>query len=308
MFVIPERLRRYSNQVRGTTAGAPTVSVDTPLASCQRPLDTRRLAQYIETAQGFDWNLFGHCTVSRDHQGRLAIIDGQHRIALARGFFPDLQQVPAHIIDIPEGFDHEVYESLLFTWLNGEATRRVNNEEMLFARVIAEDPSALQALRVLQRSHIRCGRVNADPDIPRPDVRAATLEKCIALSESVTELAIDLQQRANQVWRRVNIDNKLLHALVYLMTRPEYQELQRQDSTLGQDFHQFITEILPAVRSKSDAGYNQYRNASAWEIGIAYGLLKDFRNQQVVRRGPTPRMEPMRQLYERSVTARSHRN
>ena len=248
----------------GQPAPGKTVSVDTPLHEVQRPLHEASIRKYINKIGTIDWNMFGYVTVVEYPDGSQRVIDGQHRISLVKTLSPGTKQVPAHIIKINNTEDAAQY----FAFLNGVMIRKITNEELLWAEVIARDPDALNTFRVLQRADLSCGQVN--PGFKK--VKRVVFEKCIKLSEENTVLASKLIKQAYP--NNDNID-LLLHGLVHLLSVPEDENLSK-DLTLGKMFKEWFVERLPEGRDYKDACFKQYQNNSQWQIGIAYGLMEVF--------------------------------
>lgn len=271
----------------GTPAPGKTVSVDTPLHEVQRPLHERAITKYIDLVGTIDWNLFGYVTAVRYPDKSLAIIDGQHRISLVKTLSPQTKEVPAHIIDVK----NDEYAALLFAYLNGVAIRKVSNEELLWAEVIARDPVALDILRVLKLAGVSCGQVNAG----HIKVSRVTFVKCMKLGEAETILAVDLIKKAYP--GRDNID-LLLHGLVKLLSIPQYAGLSN-NLTLGKMFREWMTDVFPLQHDYKEACFKQYQNNSQWQIGIAYGLMEKFQTYMIRKNkgNHCPAVKTIKDLY-----------
>jgi len=276
----------------GQPAPGKTVSVDTPLHEVQRPLHEASIRKYINRIGTIDWNMFGYVTVVEYPDGSQRIIDGQHRISLVKTLSPMTKSVPAHIIHISNTEDAAQY----FAFLNGVMIRKITNEELLWAEVIARDPDALNTFRVLKLANLSCGQVN--PGFKK--VKRAVFEKCIKLGEENTILAADLIKRAYP--GNDNID-LLLHGLVQLLSVPEYKNLS-SDLTLGKMFKEWFIERLPEGRDYKDACFKTYQNNSQWHIGIAFGLMEVF-DTYMNRKGKAhqvPALKFIKDSYLRGLT------
>jgi len=251
----------------GVMAPGNRVSVNTPLHECQRPLAETRIHNYIELSGTVDWNLFGYITVVRYEDGSLAIIDGQHRVDLVKAVAPQVKELPAHIIDV----NNDQYAAKLFAYLNGVAIRKVNNEELLWAEVIARMPAALNQKRVLELAGLSCGRVNEGVV---PSVNRATFAKCLKLGETETVMAAQYIKAAFPDQGSIDL---VLHGLTRLLTLEPYTSLTDTNKKLGQMFRDWFITELPNFMKYRDVCFKEYRNNSDWQIGIAYGIYDKFR-------------------------------
>lgn len=248
----------------GTAAPGDRVSVNTPLHEVQRPLSETAVRNHIELVGTIDWNMFGYVVAVRYPDGTLNIIDGQHRISIVKTLSPETTEVPAHIINVP----NKEYAAKLFAYLNGLAIRRISNEELLWAQLVAKDPEALMIKKYLELAGLTCGQVN--PGFPQ--VKRATFAKCLALGKAETVRAAEYIKAAYP--DRGSID-LLLHGLTRLLTLEPYTALNN-DLTLGKMFKEWFTDKLPETFEYRDACFKEYQNNSSWQVGIAYGLYDRF--------------------------------
>jgi hypothetical protein len=271
----------------GSPAKGDTVSVDTPLHEVQRPLHEHSIKKYIDRIGTIDWNMFGHVKVVEYKDGSRAVIDGQHRISLVKSLSPQTKQVPAHIVRV----DDDVYAAQLFAYLNGVTVRKVSNEELLWAEVIARDPEALNILRVLKLANLSCGQVNEG----FKKVSRATFEKCLKLGEKETIYAAELLKQAYPANDNIDL---LLHGLVRLLTIKQYAGLTN-NLTLGKMFKEWVVDKLPEGRDYKDACFKQYHQGQ-WQVGIAFGLMEVF-DTYMNRKGyghQVPAIKHIKDMYE----------
>lgn len=267
----------------GTPAPGSTVPITTQLHPVQRPLNDFAVRKYIDLVGTIDWNMFGYVTAVEYPDGSQAIIDGQHRISLVRTLAPHIKEVPAHIIHV----NQDEYAAQLFAYLNGVAIRKVSNEELLWAEVIARDPKALYMLQMLKRAKLSCGQVNEG----HIKVSRATFRKCLDLSESATVTAASMIKNAYP--GRDNID-LLLHGLVKLLSLKEYSDLTN-NLTCGKMFKEWFEESFPFQHDYKQACFKVYQNNSQWQIGIAYGLMEKF-HTYMTRKGKVNHCPPVKHI------------
>lgn len=263
---LPENLQHLIGQQYGTPAPGHRVSIDTNLDITQRMFKSSDVIKYINEVQCVDWNQFGYVTVVEHTDGRRTIIDGQHRTGVVRALLPDCKEIPAHIIHTD---DHK-YAAKLFARLNGVTVRKISNEELLWAEVLAESPEALKTFHWLVKCNLACGRVNDDGI--RPQVKRATFERAVKFSPLATRSAVELITKAYP--NAKSFDNLLL-GLVRLLSHGQYAKLTNKNITIGQMFEQWmnyygqghkITELVDLVP-----------RTDPWYDSIAYGLYKQFR-------------------------------
>ncbi len=111
----------------------------------QRQLDGRSHQLVNRIAAGWDWNLFQPLVVARRPDGRLYVVDGQHRLAAARQR-GDVQQLPCVIFASTE----PAQEADVFVKLNQE--RRPLSPYALYNAALATGEPAVLALDEIMRS------------------------------------------------------------------------------------------------------------------------------------------------------------
>lgn len=114
----------------------------------QRPID---MSWVRKLAAGFDMRRFGVVTTSLREDGRLYVIDGQHRVSAARSV--GIERVPVTIYDDLSLGE----EAALFSALNTER-KRMNPEELYWADFLAGNEEAVGIARSLERSGHRLQR------------------------------------------------------------------------------------------------------------------------------------------------------
>jgi hypothetical protein len=178
---IPASVEKFIGIEWGAWAPGDRIPVNTPLSKCQRDYKKQNVYKYITKIGGLDKNLFGYATaVRRKSDGKLALINGQHRIQLVKIVSPTTQEVPAHIIDVADA-DFETYGSKLFHEFNGTVSKGLSNEEQFYAQVLSQDAEALKIKKLLEDCGLSCGKVNnVNGTYP---VDYATFVKCRKLGE-----------------------------------------------------------------------------------------------------------------------------
>lgn len=288
---LPKNVAKYIGIEWGEWAPGDRISVDTELAVCQRPYKPQNVYKYIAKVGGLDKNLFGYATaVRRKSDGKLALINGQHRINLVKILSPSTKTVPAHIIDV-EDEDFVTYGSKYFAEINGVVSKTLSNEELFKSRVLAQDPAALDILRVMQIANVSIGEINQS-STSKP-VLYATFVKCLKLSEVATVRGIELLKAG---FKTVNDD--VLHGLVFLLAHEKYQDLGDRQKAIGKHFETWLTKAVPMFHGVEDLKFKKYRQGS-WQHGVAYGLVQSFAKYQRNKGSVAPSVTIMKAIWEK---------
>jgi len=288
---IPASVEKFIGIEWGTWAPGDRIPVNTPLSKCQRDYKKQNVYKYITKIGGLDKNLFGYATaVRRKSDGKLALINGQHRIQLVKIVSPTTQEVPAHIIDV-EDADFETYGSKLFHEFNGTVSKGLSNEEQFYAQVLSQDPEALKIKKLLEDCGLSCGKVNnVNGTYP---VDYATFVKCRKLGESFTIRAAKLLTTG---FDTCNTD--VLHGLVFLFSNPHYSELADNTKAVGQQFEHWLTVFLPTFIGINDLKYKDYRQG-AWQKGVAYGIAQSFAKRQRNNGRYAPSIAEIKEIWKK---------
>jgi hypothetical protein len=289
---LPATVERYVGCIMGTPAQGDRVPIDVELHISQRDLKIQNVYKYIAKKGGLDWNLFGHVTViRRKSDGKMALINGQHRRRVVMIVDPYCQELPAHIIDVDDS-DFETYGSALFSQFNGILQKALTNEELFYARVLARDAEALKMEQVLIQCGLSCGRVNLNPGTM--PVAYATFAKCLKLGVNATIRAVELLK---QGFRGIGDDP--LHGLTFLLSLTTYKHLGDPSTKIGKDFEEWLTKAVPVFHTLKDLKFKKYRNNPSWFKGIAYGLMRNFSKfQREHSRTPAPKIAEIKKIYE----------
>jgi hypothetical protein len=287
---IPASVEKYIGHEWGNWAPGDRIPVDTPLASCQRPYKKQNVYKYIAEVKGLDRNLFGYATaVKRKSDGKLALINGQHRINLVKIVSPYTTEVPAQVIEVDDA-DFESYSSRLFQQSNGKVSKGLSNEELFKSSVLAQDAYALYVESILKKLNLSCGEVNADPKhLP---VVYAGFVKCLKLGEAETIRAVELLKSGFNT-----VADDPLHGLVFLLSQPDYTDLANPNLAIGRHFEQWLTKAVPMFHGINDLKFKKYRQG-AWEKGIAYGLAQSFAKFQRNSGKTAINVKPIKKIWE----------
>lgn len=252
----------------------PQIPINTPLAECQRDLYENNIKEYIKISGGLDWKLFGYVTAVRYPAGKydvdLEIINGQHRMSLAKTIDPSITEVPAHIIDCDT--KEEAYR--YFGLLNGGASRSVSAEERFWSMVLAQDPTAKMHESYLIRAGLSCGKVNKSPTNSNPSVKYPNFKKAVdmGIDEMLLSSSILIKgyfkKKGN--WSEI-LFTGLTRAISF------YPDLKDINSPAYTYLRQWLENDMPtAMPNLKKLQYKKYQNTSDWSWGVARGLIDDF--------------------------------
>jgi hypothetical protein len=287
---LPKSVEKYIGIEWGNWAPGDRIPVDTPLSKCQRDYKKQNVYKYISKVGGLDKNLFGYATaVKRKSDGALALINGQHRINLVKIVSPTTQEVPAHIIEV-EDDEFETYGAKMFHEFNGTVSKSLSNEEVFYAKVLAEDDEALKIEKVLKLANLSCGKVNAIAGTY--PVEYATFSKCRKLNESMTIRAAKLLVNG---FRSCNTD--VLHGLVFLFNHQTYSELADSKKAVGKHFEEWLTKAVPMFHGINDLKFAKYRQGP-WFKGVAYGIAQSFAKNQRNKGLYAPAVTEIKEIYK----------
>lgn len=290
---MPKDLLRYMGVVLNGTrpdSAFPLIPIDTPMDVSQRDLKVQNIYKYIRKLKGVDWNLFGIVTAAKYPDGRLTVINGQHRINLVKILLPDTTHVPAHIINVSCQEEAANY----FHGNNGTVSKSLSNEEMLWAEVLSGDRQALYMKSILEKCNLSCGKVNKKPTVIN-SVKRAAFWKCLELGEKETLRAVELITKGYK-----GISDIPLHGLTYLLSLKEYKDLGNPTTKIGKQFEEWLTVIMPSrLWTLSDMRYVKFQANPQYQKGVAYGLVKHFAKfQRDHSRLAPPSTETIRKIWE----------
>lgn len=289
---LPDGYKKYVGLPHiGQPAVSETIDINTPLHEVQRPLKPNSILKHITMIGTIDWNMIGIVTAV-EIGGQQFVIDGQHRLTLLKTFAPGVDRVPAHIIRVDR--NNEEYAAKLFAYLNGVASTRPSQEEILWAEWIAREPHAIRIATVLEQAGLTCGMINEG----HMTVSRATIEACMKLGIEETLYAAELIKAAYPERKECN---QLLHGMVTLLSMPQYRGYMN-NLTLGKMFRVWFVEHFADDNKYKEALFVALRPATAWQIGIAYGLSKKFR-YHMERRGKlhhVPAIDAIRKRWQRA--------
>jgi hypothetical protein len=289
---LPQHLIQYIGRQKGKQAPGDRVSVDTQMNESQRDLHPNDIYKWIENNEGVDWNLFGYTTVIRFPDGSLEMINGQHRTQLVKWILPDVQEVPAHIIDTND----KEYAARLFASMNGVDSRKLTTEELFWAQVIGRDPYALYVQKQLKKMNLACGKVNSSED--RKRVKYGGYTNCLKMGEEATSRAVNLIDRA---YPTQGMDDQVLIGLTRLLSIKEYQDLADTTLKIGREFDQWFTNDFADTTMLSDARFPQFKNTTQWYNGVAYGIMSRFRHFQKRKNRTSPGVDTIKRIYNAGI-------
>lgn len=118
--------------------------------SYQRDITGSSAKNILRIAKNFNWNRFAPVIGVRLENETVAIIDGQHRTTAAKSL--GIESVPVYILDAS-------YQEAAgaFAAINGVVTS-ISPCDLYFARIVAEDPEALELKKVLDSANVRIVR------------------------------------------------------------------------------------------------------------------------------------------------------
>ena len=261
---------KYLYNIKGSPANATMIDINTPMSKVQRKLYKQDILKYIERSQGLNWDLFGVVTAVKFKDGSMEVINGQHRMSLARTIDPSITEVPAHVIQLQDEKDAFRY----FGLMNGGASRNVSNEEQFWALVLAEDPAELKLKAILERANLACGKVNEGNN--RFSVKYTNFKKSVNMGAEEAIYAAKLIQDAG--FGRWN--DSVFAGLTRLLSFKNYKPyLMDQTCAEGIAFRDWFMEV-PRYNQMRELQFKKYRNVTDWSYGIAYGLMQKFLHTQ----------------------------
>jgi hypothetical protein len=288
---LPNSVEKYIGKEWGEWAPGDRIPVDIELAKCQRPYKKQNVYKYIAKVGGLDKHLFGYATaVRRKSDGKLALINGQHRINLVKILSPATKEVPAQIIEVDDK-EFLTYSSNFFAEVNGGVSKTLSNEELFKAKVLAQDTEALNIERIIKIASVSIGEVNQSSNTS--PVVYANFVKCIKLSESATIRSIELLKTA---FKTVNDD--VLHGLVYLLSNEKYKDLGNANTAVGKHFEIWLTQAVPMFHGINDLKFKKYRQGP-WQRGVAYGIAQSFAKFQRNKGLYAPAIGAIKELWEK---------
>jgi hypothetical protein len=238
----------------------------------QRDLVEGRLDSTIAKFDGWDWNLHGIIVVwYNPATEKYYNIDGRHRVDGIRRFQPNIEYVPAIII---ETTDIE-YISRIFAGFNGVASKKLNAEELLLANVYAKDATALYHESVLLKADIASGKVPVNNHKGKLQVKYPNFVKALKHGEANLLRAIELCKAA---YPGQKIDDVLMAGLAFMFETYADSGLSDNNTKFGAMFEQWFIDNALAMDGKTPAyQFKNLKDCNTWHIGRAYGIYANFR-------------------------------
>jgi len=278
----------YVGVAYNTPAPGATVSVHTPLAISQRPLNQTKLKEYANKHKGVDWNLFGYVTAMRFENGKIVLVDGQHRTELVKILLPDVHEIPAHIMDgTPE------LAAKYFDAMNGGSSSNLKSEETFWAKLQAGDEFAKSIANTIQKTRWNVGKVNANPH--HRDAKYANIVKAITFSESAFVRSSEI---IDEVFPKGPADN-LLSGMTRLLSIPEYADLGNPKKAIGKRFVQWLKDIKKIGASPKNLEFKKYRNAGPWYDAVAYGLARHYFQTERSLGRTVPSINTIKEIWDK---------
>lgn len=274
----------------GTPAPGARISVNTPLAPMQRNLNRKKVEEYAVKSNGVDWNLFGYATAVRFPDGRLEVINGQHRIDVVKQVLPDVKEVPAHIIDVTDA----QYAAILFDYMNGGASAALKSEEQFFAKIHAGDKFSLNLERVLNKTKFSVGKVNSNGGTNR-EIKYANFVKCVKFGETAFLQAADI---ISTTWPSGRVSDNLLSGLSRLFGLDEYKDIGDPGTRIGRDFRSWIKALADNGISQRQLEFRSLRNNGPWYDACAYGVARQFLKNQRRQNKASVKIETIKAIWE----------
>ena len=134
------------------------ISVNTPSYKNRKTL-VATISKYLKVRNGFDRGLWQPPLVARLPSGKLLLFDGDHRRALWKYAYPNLQTMPAQIIDVKNL--QEV--SALFVVINKTGRKSLSSDEVFVHEVLSNDPAAIATEKVLSACHLSVSLGTGEP-------------------------------------------------------------------------------------------------------------------------------------------------
>ena len=212
-------------------------------ADYQRRISDRGLSRIAQIVAGFDWSRFGALILSRAADGRLSVIDGQHRMIAARALRIDC--VPAVIVD-----GDQRKQAQDFVAVNSVRTS-VASIDKFRARVVSGDAAAVEVSRMLGELGISTD-IAAGAAIRVRETRAvSTLEKLVKRTAqgivfTTLETMLDAQPEVPNLLTAFNIEAT---ATVVQKMLAADRDLERLDAVLRDtDFETLKEEAAQLVK------------------------------------------------------------
>lgn len=277
----------------GTPAPGNRVNVNTALAFSQRDLKMQKVKDYAFQQNGVNWDHFGYVKVVQYDNGKLEILDGQHRLQLVKDLLPEVREVPAHIIHgTPE------YAAQTFVDLNDIGITPLSAEEKFWALVVAKESKALLLQNVLEKTRYSIGKVNAKED-HRP-LRFPNAKKAIGFGASafIRSCAI-----CDEVWPKGRISDQLISGMSRLLSIPEYEDVGNPNRKIGRDFVQWLHFVNKAIPSNVQTAleFGKLQNKGPWYNATAWGLCSAFMKRQRYEGKPSINIKTMKDIWDKPI-------
>jgi hypothetical protein len=281
---------KFQGSVTGTPAPGLTVSINTPLAVSQRPLNETKIREYISKHQGINWDLFGYVKAMCFSSGKTVIYDGQHRIEIVKLICPHIEEVPAHIVQgTPELAAKYFWEE------NGGSKSNLSTSEQFWAKVQAKDEFALEIAKTISKTNFAVGKVNSVH--ANRQAKYANIVKAISFSEPAFLRSCQI---IDEVFPDGPADN-LLSGLSFLLSIPEYAELGNPKKAIGRHFVQWLHQLKAVGANPKNLEFKKYRNNGPWYNAVAYGLARHFFQARRSQGKQCPGIEIIHDIWNKPV-------
>jgi len=279
----------------GTPAPGKRVSVNTALAFSQRDLRMQKVKDYAYQQNGVNWDHFGYIKVVEYADGKLEVLDGQHRLQLVKDLLPEVKEVPAHVIPgTPE------YAAKTFVTLNDTGITSLNADDKYWALCVAKDSKALMLKSVLEKTRYSIGKVNAKSR-HRP-LRFPNAQKAIGFSANAFIRSCEI---CDDVWPTGRISDQLISGMSKLLSIPEYEAIGDPNKKIGKDFVEWLRFVNGAIPSNVQKAleFGKHKNQGPWYNATAYGLCNAFMKRQRYEGKTHINIKVIKDIWERTDEA-----
>jgi hypothetical protein len=277
--VIKDLLNGPISEVGEPVQTAVQVSVDTPPVQAQRMVYTNRADNYVKEVGYFDWRLFNVITCVQYPAGTIEVVDGGHRLYLAKKY-TNKTTVPAVILKVNDEKD----AATLFHRFNGTCSKSVNNEEKFVAQVLGEEAQAL----ILEEGLIQCNASvkSAHNVVGAPNGKTITVSKWKALWKRDPQLTVAGCELLDSVFTTdSHFSPMLLEGVVTLMSK--YEQYSVDWDKHADNFQAFMASKASQT-PQNKISYPGLRKDNHYGISIAWGLYQDYFDWCKIHAKPIP--------------------
>lgn len=266
------------------------VSVDIKQALVQRVMRPNSAESYLKQVGEFDWNLFGAVLVAEYPNKERELVDGGHRVYMAKKSIPNIKTVPALIAQV----NNEEEASQLFHRYNGTVRKNVNPEEIFISKYHGNEKDAQFIATGLQHCNLRV--TNGKISVVNDTNKTIKVTKFAQMYKRDQATAILTARYIDEAFPNEKSVNVILFMGIFELIRT-FSKFNESWGKWEASFIEFLNS-LGTMEPQSKLTFPEMRKDNHYGISVAWGLYEKWYTYLKQQNKVKPfALKKMRELY-----------